>query len=242
MSLDLNWRGEPLPTGRHKLSADAVRKLPARTHRAGDARMRRRDGYEATTVPEVVATARVSRNAFYEFFDDKADCFLAVCDEIGEELLGELLALAAEPDWVQAMREGTRRYLSWWQQRPTIRERLSACRCRRVGERALRQRERQYAAFRAMFAASARAPAQNSPSSGPLNDLVPRVLVLVDHGAGRRRGPRRAGQAADRPLRGDRATGDSAACERRHRRACPASRGLRCAVSNTRLQGRISRM
>jgi AcrR family transcriptional regulator len=71
-----------------------------------------RDGYEATTVPQVVATARVSRNAFYEFFDDKADCFIAVCDQTGDELLAELLELVAEPDWIQATREGSRRYRS----------------------------------------------------------------------------------------------------------------------------------
>lgn len=178
MSLDLNWRGEPLPRGRHKLSADAVRSSQrARIVRAmlecvGNA------GYEATTVPEVVATARVSRNAFYEFFEDKADCFIAVCDETGEELLDELLALAAEPDWVHAVKEGAYRYLNWWQQRPTIASAYLLS-LPIVGERALRQRERQYGAFRAMFAAlGARARAEE-PGLPPLSDLVPRVLVLA---------------------------------------------------------------
>lgn len=135
-------------------------------------------GYEATTVPEVVATARVSRNAFYEFFEDKADCFIAVCDEIGAELLGELLALAAERDWVQATSEGARRYLRWWQERPTIASAYLVS-LPTVGERALRQRERQYAAFRAMFAAlGARARAEQ-PELGPLGEMVPRILVLA---------------------------------------------------------------
>jgi len=136
------------------------------------------DGYEATTVPDVVATARVSRNAFYEFFEDKTDCFLAVCDEIGAELLQELLALAAEPDWVQATWEGARRYLRWWQQRPTIASAYLVS-LPTVGERALRQRERQYAAFRAMFAElGARARAEQ-PELGPLSELAPRILVLA---------------------------------------------------------------
>lgn len=135
-------------------------------------------GYEATTVPEVVATARVSRSAFYEFFEDKADCFIAVCDQTGEELLGELLALAEEPDWVQAVREGSRRYLTWWQERPTIASAYLLA-LPIVGERALRQRERQYGAFRAMFAAlGARARAEQ-PGLPALGELVPRFLVLA---------------------------------------------------------------
>jgi AcrR family transcriptional regulator len=137
-----------------------------------------RDGYEPTTVPQVVALARVSRNAFYEFFDDKADCFIAVCDETAQELLAELLELVGERDWIQAMREGARRYLSWWQERPTV-SRAYLLSLPMVGERAMRQRERHYAAFRAMFADLGRRARAEQPELGPLNDLVPRVLVLV---------------------------------------------------------------
>jgi AcrR family transcriptional regulator len=137
-----------------------------------------RDGYEQTTVPHVVATARVSRNAFYEFFEDKADCFIAVCDETSQELLAELLELVAQPDWIEAMREGARRYLAWWQERPTV-SRAYLLSLPTVGERAVRQRERHYAAFRAMFADLGRRARAEQPELGPLSDLVPRVLVLV---------------------------------------------------------------
>jgi AcrR family transcriptional regulator len=137
-----------------------------------------RDGYEATTVPDVVATARVSRNAFYEFFQDKADCFIAVCDQTSEELLGELLELASEPDWTQAMREGARRYLCWWQDRPTISSAYLLS-LPTVGARALHQRERHYAAFRAVFADLGRRARAEQPDLGPLGALVPRVLVVA---------------------------------------------------------------
>jgi AcrR family transcriptional regulator len=137
-----------------------------------------RDGYEATTVPDVVATARVSRNAFYEFFQDKADCFIAVCDQTSEELLGELIELVSEPDWIQATREGARRYLLWWQERPTISSAYLLS-LPTVGEPALRQRERHYAAFRAMFADLGRRARAEQPELGPLSDIVPRVLVLA---------------------------------------------------------------
>src|SRR6201987_2811858 len=137
-----------------------------------------RDGYEATTVPQVAATARVSRNAFYEFFEDKADCFIAVCDETARELLDELLELVSEPDWIQAMREGTKRYLRWWQERPTL-SRAYLLSLPTVGERASAQRERHYAAFRAMFSDLGRRARAEQPELPPLPPLVPRVLVLV---------------------------------------------------------------
>ena len=137
-----------------------------------------RAGYEATTVPEVVATARVSRNAFYELFVDKADCFMAVCDETSDQLLGELLALVSEPDWIQAMREGTRRYLGWWQEHPTIASAYLVS-LPTVGERAIVQRERHYAAFRAMFAALGARARIEQPELAPLDELTPRILVLA---------------------------------------------------------------
>jgi AcrR family transcriptional regulator len=137
-----------------------------------------RDGYEATTVPDVVATARVSRNAFYEFFQDKADCFIAVCDQTSEELLGELLELAGEPDWIHAMREGARRYLLWWQERPTISSAYLVS-LPTVGGRALEQRERHYAAFHVMFEDLGRRARAEQPELPPLSDLVPRVLVVA---------------------------------------------------------------
>jgi AcrR family transcriptional regulator len=178
MSSNVKWRGEPLPRGRHKLAAEAVRNSQrARIVRAM-LECVGRDGYEATTVPQVVATARVSRNAFYEFFADKADCFMAVCDQTAEEMLGELVELVNEPDWIAAICKGTRRYLRWWQERPTISSAYLLS-MPAVGERALRQRERQYAAFRAMFADLGRRARSEQPELGPLGELVPRVLVIT---------------------------------------------------------------
>src|SRR3982074_747587 len=178
MSSKAAWRGEPLPRGRHKLAASTVRESQRVRIVRAMLECVGRDGYEATTVPDVVATARVSRNAFYEFFDDKADCFIAVCDQTSEELLGELLELAGETDWIAAMREGARRYLLWWQERPTISS-ADPISLPTVGGRALEQRERHYAAFRAVFADLGRRARAEQPELGPLSDLVPRVLVLA---------------------------------------------------------------
>jgi hypothetical protein len=48
-----------------------------------------------------------------------------------------------------------------------------------VGARALRQRERHYAAFRAVFADLGRRARAEQPELGPLSDLVPRMLVVA---------------------------------------------------------------
>jgi AcrR family transcriptional regulator len=135
-------------------------------------------GFEATSVPMVVASARVSGNAFYEFFADKADCFLAACDEVAGELLAELLALTTEPSWSEAMRKGAGIYLRWWTERPAF-ARAYLLSLQAAGERADEQRERTYALFREMFADLGRRARVEQAELAPLSPLVPRVLVLA---------------------------------------------------------------
>lgn len=172
------WRGEPLPRGRHKLGAHEVRASQRQRLLRAMVESVAEQGYERTTVPAVVAAARVSRNAFYELFEDKADCFLAACDESGQELLDELMALASEPDWIQALRRGIDMYLRRWQERPAFTTAYFLG-LPMVGVRGFQQRERTYALYRAMFEAlGARARAEQ-PGLPPLSPLVPRVLVLA---------------------------------------------------------------
>jgi AcrR family transcriptional regulator len=172
------WRGEPLPRGRHKLTPDTVRSSQRERLLRAIVECVAEHGFEATTVPMAVATARVSSNAFYDFFADKTDCFLAACDDVAHELLSELVVLAAEPDWIQAMRKGTHRYLAWWQQRPAF-ARAYLLSLQTAGARALEQRERTYAMFRAMFADLGRRARTEQPDLPPLSPLIPRVLVLT---------------------------------------------------------------
>ena len=91
MSTHSQWTGVPLPRGRHKLSRDEVlasqrgRLLRAMEELVGAL------GYESTTVPQVIKAAHVSTATFYRFFDDKVDCFIALCEERGERLLSVLM-------------------------------------------------------------------------------------------------------------------------------------------------------
>ena len=175
---ELRWRGEPLPRGRHKLAPDTVRSSQRDRLLRAVVECVAREGFEATTVPMVVATARVSSNAFYEFFTDKAECFLTACDGVATDLLAELVTLTSEPDWIGAMRKGTAVYLNWWQQRPAF-ARAYLLSLASAGERALEQRERTYELFHAMFTDLGRRARAEQPDLPPLSPLVPRALVLT---------------------------------------------------------------
>jgi AcrR family transcriptional regulator len=174
---DEGWQGAPLPRGRHKLSADTVRAsqrsrvLQAMVLCVGE------QGWADTTVPDVVARARVSRNSFYEHFEDKTACFLAALDEEARELLDGMFGLASEPDWITMLRHGMRSYLSYWRERPAL--------CRAyfvelpfVGPRGLEQREHNFGQFELMFRVLADRAREEQPALPALSPLVPRLVVV----------------------------------------------------------------
>jgi AcrR family transcriptional regulator len=175
---DIRWRPDPLPRGRHNLGADAVR--ASQRERIAHAMVESvaRDGYQATTVTDVVARARVSPNVFYEFFSDKTDCFLTVTTEAFEDLLEEMLAQVGEPTWIEALRVGTDRYLEWWQERPVFANAyfrgLLA-----VGEPARERLNVIYEQFCDMYRQLARRARREQPGLDPLPQITPRVLVYA---------------------------------------------------------------
>ena len=54
-------------------------------------------GYRETTVADVVRIARTSRRTFYEHFDDRDACFLALFDAVNDATM-ERIAAAVSPD------------------------------------------------------------------------------------------------------------------------------------------------
>jgi AcrR family transcriptional regulator len=128
-------------------------------------------------VPDVIARARVSRNSFYEHFDDKTACLLAALDEAAQELLDSMFALASEPDWITALRHGMRSYLTLWRERPAL--------CRAyfvelpfVGPRGQEQREHNFGQFELMFRVLADRAREEQPALPPLSPLMPRLVVV----------------------------------------------------------------
>jgi AcrR family transcriptional regulator len=172
------WRGQPLPRGRHKLSAEAVRSSQReRLLRAMLESVSER-GFAQTTVGDVVSAARASRNAFYEQFTDKTECFLAVCDRTAEELLAALLQFIEAPDWLAALRGGVEAYLRFWSERPNF-SNAYLIELPMAGPAAIEQRDRHYAAFEAMFAALAARARAEQPELGELAPHTPRLVVLA---------------------------------------------------------------
>jgi AcrR family transcriptional regulator len=54
-------------------------------------------GYRVTTVADVVRLARTSRRTFYEHFEDREACFLALFDAINDETMDQIAA-AVDPE------------------------------------------------------------------------------------------------------------------------------------------------
>jgi AcrR family transcriptional regulator len=169
---------EQLPRGRHKLSREQV--LASQRSRLIRAMLEQVEarGYEATTVAHVVSGAKVSRNAFYELFADRQDCFIAACDELQSKLLESLYEQAEAPTWLDALRRGLDIYLDFWADRPGFAT-VYVVDLPTAGRRAQEQRDRAYEGFAQMFAAlGARARAEQ-PELGPLPELGPRILVTA---------------------------------------------------------------
>jgi AcrR family transcriptional regulator len=170
------WRGTPLPPGRHKIPRSEVRAsqreriLRAMLEEVGA------HGYAGTTVPSVIAAARVSRNAFYALFKDKLDCFLALCNEEAVGLFDASLAAAGEPAWRSAVRRGVEAYLKWWQERPAF-SRAYFTEMPAAGPAAVEQRERQSDPYRQMFAALGARARVEEPDLPPMPALAPRLIV-----------------------------------------------------------------
>ncbi|RSM95853.1 hypothetical protein DMB42_49120 [Nonomuraea sp. WAC 01424] len=168
----------PLPRGRHGLSPDTVRS--SQRDRLVEAMLRlvARRGYAATSVPDVIAAARVSRNAFYAQFADKEACFLAGCERDLPDMIDTIYAAAsgAGDGWREELWLGTTAYLRWWQERPEYAQAYFV-ELPRAGERAVEQRDAAYRPFLDMFGALAARARLEDPALPPLRAAVPRLIV-----------------------------------------------------------------
>jgi AcrR family transcriptional regulator len=176
VSSDRNVEPSGLPRGRHNLPREAVlesqrtRLVRAMLDCVAD------KGYPATTVSDVVSTARVSRNAFYELFADKEACYLAACDEAGADMLQALYRYGAEQSWLDALRGGLHAYLEWWRANPLYAV-AYIVEIPAAGRRAVEQRDRVYAQFAAMFDALGQRAREEQPELPALSPVAARALV-----------------------------------------------------------------
>ena len=71
-----------------------------------------RGGFTVTSVDDIVTRARVSKSAFYEFFESKEHCFRELLDQEGGALIRDVLAAAATGhDHHERLRLGITRFV-----------------------------------------------------------------------------------------------------------------------------------
>jgi AcrR family transcriptional regulator len=101
-----------------------------------------RDGLPAVTVSQILELARVGRRGFYEVFDNREDCFLAVFDH-GIAFAAEHArpAFEAEHDWADRVRAGLLALLDFFDQEPEL-ARICVVHALTAGPRTLAARAR----------------------------------------------------------------------------------------------------
>jgi AcrR family transcriptional regulator len=78
-------------------------------------------GWSATTVAHITARARVSRRTFYDLFENREDCLLAVLQDVVERVEGEIAAAGlAELGWADRVRGGLFAILSFFDREPVL--------------------------------------------------------------------------------------------------------------------------
>lgn len=85
-----DWDLPPLPKGRHGLSREEVRDAQRIRLAVALAEELAEAGYVGTPVAAVLRRAGISRQTFYELYDDKHACFLDALDLVGAVLVADL--------------------------------------------------------------------------------------------------------------------------------------------------------
>jgi AcrR family transcriptional regulator len=152
------------------LASQRLRLLDAMLRQVGER------GYDATTVSDVVGRAQVSRNAFYELFADKQDCFLAACDEVGDRSVARVAKLASQPTWIDVLRVGFKDFLTWWDAQPGLMAAYLVD-LPTAGRAALEQRDRQIGRFAEILDELAARARREQPELPPMPELATRSLV-----------------------------------------------------------------
>ena len=105
------WR---LPRGRHGLPRELVTRSQRERLLAAVVRVAAAQGYESTSVADILEEAGVGRESFYELFADKKDCLLAARGILVDDLAATIEAAYREPgDWADRVKNGLAAMLDW---------------------------------------------------------------------------------------------------------------------------------
>jgi AcrR family transcriptional regulator len=110
-----------IPAGRHTLPPERVAELQKERLMRAMADCTAQQGYQSTTIADVVKVAQTSRSAFYEHFADKEECFLEAYGQMTRAFIGASLEAAAQKaDWQDKLDAGIATYFRWMAERPEV--------------------------------------------------------------------------------------------------------------------------
>jgi AcrR family transcriptional regulator len=114
-------RPDQLPGGHHGLSPEEVASSQRSRILEAMRALLEEQGFQGTSVADVIKRAGVSRKTFYAQFADKEDCFLAIY----EDRMGRMQELArdafdAQDEWIPALRAGLTAFLNGLAYEPAI--------------------------------------------------------------------------------------------------------------------------
>ena len=168
-------------------------------------------GFQAATIDDVVAAAKVGVGSFYDLFDNKADCFVQAYSRIAAEARERIAAaVPAEAPWPEQATAALRALLELIEAEP-LRAKVALVEVQTAGPEALTRHEE---TVDAVIPLLARGRAEN-----PALDDLPTTS------RGDRRRPRLAPAAAPRPGRVRGGRGASARRAQDRRRALRRPRG-----------------
>jgi AcrR family transcriptional regulator/DNA-binding MarR family transcriptional regulator len=138
------------------------------------------NGYERLTVAEVIGRAKVSRKTFYDLFEDREDCFLAVFETTLAQLGARIVPAYREAaGWRGGMRGGLAALLAFVEDEPEL-ARLCIVDALAGGPRVLAVRARALAELRRVIdLGRGEAAAKGAPPSVTAEGVVGAVLAVL---------------------------------------------------------------
>jgi AcrR family transcriptional regulator len=110
-----------IPAGRHTLPPEEVARLQRERLLRAVTACSAENGYQATTIADIVARAEVSRTAFYEQFESKEQCFLEAYGQMARAMRDAVVASGRDvATWREALDRGIAAYFEWFARRPQV--------------------------------------------------------------------------------------------------------------------------
>lgn len=129
-------------------------------------------GYRAVTVSDIVRSAGIARNTFYENFSSKEDCFLSAAEYAVESALGRVTDAAAKVDgWPAKASAGIAAFLRYVADEPAL-ARTCIVEALSAGPAAVERYERSIQAFVPLFQQGRKASAKGAELPETLEETI----------------------------------------------------------------------